>query len=91
MRTKSGRTMTPSSRFLDVTKIPEGNLMSKKREEAISAELKQLFEDLQALHSVLKEDIPPNTKVLRSHMFVVEKYLACGKFDKMKARLVADG
>jgi hypothetical protein len=47
MRTRSGRTMTPPSRFLGVTKIPEGNLMSKKREEAISAELKQLFEDLQ--------------------------------------------
>jgi hypothetical protein len=91
MRTRSGRTITPPSRFLGVTKIPEGNLMCRKTEEAISAELKQLFEDLQALHPVLKEDIPPSTKVLRSHMFVVEKYLACGKFDKVKARLVTDG
>jgi hypothetical protein len=28
---------------------------------------------------------------LHSHMFVVEKYLANGEFDKMRARLVADG
>jgi hypothetical protein len=91
MRTRSGRTMTPPSPFHGVTKIPEGNLMCRKTEKAILAELKQLFEDLQALHPVLKEDIQPNTKVLRSHMFVVEKYLACGKFYKLKARLVADG
>jgi hypothetical protein len=91
MRTRSGRAMSPPSQFLGVTKILEGNLMSRKTEEAISAELKQRFEDLQALHPVLKEDIPTNTKVLRSHMFVVEKYLACGKFDKVKARLVANG
>jgi hypothetical protein len=91
MRTRSGRMITPPSQFLGVTKIPEGNLMSRKTEEAISAELKQLLEDLQALHPVMKEDITTNTKVLRSHMFVVEKYLACGKFEKVKARLVANG
>lgn len=27
---------------------------------------------------------------LKSHMFVVEKYLANGSFNKMKARLIAD-
>jgi len=91
MRTRSGRSMIPRSRFLGVTKIPEDNLKVRKTEEAISAELKQLFKDLQALHPVLKKDIPPDTKLLRSDMFVAEKYLACGKFDKMKARLVADG
>jgi hypothetical protein len=35
--------------------------MSRRTEEAILAELQQLFEDLQALYPVLKEDIPPNT------------------------------
>lgn len=72
MRTRSGRTMIPSSQFLGVRKISEGNPMSRKTAEATLAEWKQLFEDLQAFHPVLKDDIPPNTRVLRSHVFVVE-------------------
>jgi hypothetical protein len=38
-----------------------------------------------------RAEIKPGTKILNSHMFVVEKYLANGSFDKMKARLVTDG
>jgi hypothetical protein len=57
----------------------------------VLSELRQLFKELQALCPISKEKIPSNTKVLRSHMFVVEKYLACEKFEKMKARLIADG
>jgi hypothetical protein len=49
-----------------------------------------LFEDLKAL-SVRRAEIKAGTKILKPHMFVVEKYLANGEFDKMKARLVADG
>jgi hypothetical protein len=58
---------------------------------AVLSELKQLFKELQALCPISKENIPSNKILLRSHMFVVEKHLACGKFKKMKARLVADG
>jgi len=58
---------------------------------AINAELKMLFEDLKELRCVRRAEIKAGTKILKSHMFVVEKYLANGEFDKMKARLVADG
>jgi hypothetical protein len=43
------------------------------------------------LRAVKRASIKAGTKILKSHMFVVTKYLASGEFDKMKARLVADG
>jgi hypothetical protein len=78
-------------KFLGITQGPDPDFKALEISKAIAGELKQLFEKLQALSPVLKEEIPPSTKVLNSHMFVVEKHLACGKFDKVKARLVADG
>jgi hypothetical protein len=50
-----------------------------------------LFKDLKVLRAVKRASIKAGTKILKSHMFVVTKYLASGEFDKMKARLVADG
>jgi hypothetical protein len=50
-----------------------------------------LFEKLKALRPVKHALIKAGMKILCSHMFVVEKYLAGGEFNKMKARLVADG
>lgn len=40
---------------------------------------------------IRKTEIEEGSKILTSHMFVVVKYLASGEFEKMKARLVADG
>jgi len=57
----------------------------------IEAELRMLFEELRALRCVRRAAIKAGTKILNSHMFVVDKYLTNGSFDKMKARLVADG
>jgi len=46
---------------------------------------------LNALRAVKRASIKAGTKILKSHMFIVTKYLALGEFNKMKARLVADG
>jgi hypothetical protein len=74
-----------------VTKVAHEDWKMKANEKAINGELKMLFQELKALRPVRRASIKGGTKILRSHMFVVEKYLAGGEFDKMKARLVADG
>jgi hypothetical protein len=53
--------------------------------------LKQLFEELKALFPVCHTYLKASTKLLKSHMFMAEKRLACGAFDKMKANLIANG
>jgi len=58
---------------------------------AVEAELRMLFEELQVLRCVRRVAIKAGTKILKSHMFIVEKRLADSSFDKMKAKLVADG
>jgi len=88
--TRSGRSIICPSRFLQVTKITREDWKTEVSTIAINTEMKMLFEDLKAL-SVRRAEIKAGTKILKSHMFVVEKYLANGEFDKMKARLVADG
>jgi hypothetical protein len=39
---------------------------------------------------VMKADVPEDAEVLRCFIFLVEKFLANGEFDKIKARLVAN-
>lgn len=59
--------------------------------KAIRAELNMLFDELKALMKIVKSaSIKVGTKILKSHMFVVAKYLASGEFGKMKAQLVVD-
>jgi len=55
------------------------------------AEPTTLFQDLKILRAVKRASIKPGTKIMKSHMFIVTKYLASGEYDKMKARLIADG
>jgi hypothetical protein len=88
--TRSGRSIIRPSRFVQVTKVSREDWKMEASTIAIKAELKMLFEDLKALRCVRRAEIKAGTKILKSHMFVVEKYLANGEFDKMKARLVAD-
>ncbi len=59
--------------------------------KAIEAEILQIFVELKALLPVMHEDIPEDAEVLRSFIFLVEKFLATGEFDKVKARIVANG
>lgn len=91
---RSGRIaagVKPPERLTLHSKLSQQSWQEQETKQAIEGELKQLFEELEALKLVKDEDIPPDTKVLRSHMFVVEKLKADGSFDKVKARLVADG
>jgi hypothetical protein len=59
---------------------------------AIKAEIKQLM-DVRAFQPVHSGGLSEQTKkkIIPSHMFLKEKLLANGEFDKMKARLVAGG
>jgi len=50
-----------------------------------------LFLELVALVPRRRHQIPATVTILKSHLFLVNKYLANGDFDKVKARLVADG
>jgi len=62
--------------------------------DAIKDELVQLFFTKGALKPQLLRDYQKSNlhiPILRSHMFLREKYDAMGVFEKMKARLVADG
>jgi len=62
--------------------------------DSIKEELEQLFVKKKALVPVLYRDIARVNlyfPILRSHMFLREKFNALGVFEKIKARLVADG
>jgi hypothetical protein len=61
--------------------------------KAITSELKQLFDDKKALVPVKRSDLTQEelSKVIRSVMFLKNKFDANGVFEKIKARLVADG
>jgi hypothetical protein len=55
------------------------------------AEIRQVFDELQALQPVEKAGIPANVKPLGSHLFTVEKFTATGQHDKYKSQLVSHG
>jgi hypothetical protein len=61
--------------------------------DAIVAELKQLLKDKRAMTPVHRGDLSSRQlkKVIRSIMFLKTKYDGIGRFEKIKARLVANG
>jgi len=79
----------PPDKLTLATKIQESSWKEEAKTKAINAEISQLFDELKALEAVKK--VPKDAEVLRSHMFVVDKFLANGDFDKTKARIVANG
>ncbi len=87
--------ITPPERYLLLSKIKAttDKIMQKEQAkfEAIQKEVLQLFQELEVLMPVMKSDIPEDAEVLRCFIFLVEKFLANGEFDKIKARLVANG
>ena len=60
---------------------------------AIVKELVQLLHDKKAMHPVRRADLSSDDlkRAIRSHMFLKAKFDATGKFEKIKARLVANG
>ena len=75
---------------LSVKKATE--MLGSAATEAIKKELTMLLEK-QVFHPVKWEDVSKEDKIksIRSFMFMKEKYLPSGKFDKVKARLVGNG
>jgi hypothetical protein len=88
---RSGRSVHRPLRYMQVTKVSREDWKKEASTIAIEAELRMLFEELKALRCVTRAVIKAGMKILKSHMFVVEKYLANGSFNKMNWRLVADG
>jgi hypothetical protein len=84
--TRLGRSIHRPVRYMQVTKVSKENWKMEATTIAIESELRMLFEELKALRCIRRASIKAGTKILKSHMFVVEKYLANGSFDKMKAR-----
>ncbi len=66
-------------------------MKEKAKLKAIEHEILLIFKELKAVMPVFKKDIPKDAQILRSFIFLVEKYLANGAFDKTKACIVANG
>jgi hypothetical protein len=81
----------PPVRYVQATFVGKERWREPAAENAISAEVKQLFKELNALRPVERNAIATGACILTCHLFLVEKFLADGRFDKMKARLVSHG
>jgi hypothetical protein len=85
----------PSRYAAATVKLREGGHNEEKKNAEIRAakmaEIKQVFEELQALEPVDKEKIPEGIKPLGCHLFMVEKFDANGPHEKYKSRLVLLG
>jgi hypothetical protein len=86
--TRSGRLVTRPSRYALVTKVARLAWQEQVAKDAIMKELRQLIKELVAIVLVKRMSIPADVTLLKTHMFLVNKYLADGSFDKVKARLV---
>jgi hypothetical protein len=89
--TRSGRLITRPSRYALVMTVARSAWEEEVAKVAIEKELRQLIEELVAIAPVKRTSFPADVTILKSHMFLVNKYSANGSFDKVKARLVAVG
>jgi hypothetical protein len=81
----------PPVHYVQATFVGKDRWQEPAAETVIKAEVKQLFEELCALRPVHRSEIVAGACILTCHLFLVEKFLADGSFDKMKARLVSHG
>jgi G3E family GTPase len=89
------RGISRPERYMLLTKIQKAmkTLAIDKEQakfDAIQKEIIQLFEELKAIVPVMIADVPKDAEDLRCFIFLVEKFLANGEFNKIKARLVAN-
>jgi hypothetical protein len=95
-KSRNGASSTPASHHpdtrlshpIDIDKAEKAN--KKAIEKADKDEIELLFVDLNGLLPVYEEELD-GEKAYNSHLFGVEKFLANGKHDKFKSRLVFDG
>ena len=78
------------SLYYSIKQVMQNKVKAPSGEQSIIAEIKSLF-DFGALIPVMAEDVPTSEKekLIQSFMFLVDKTTAEGKFDRVKARLVA--
>jgi len=87
---------TTPSRYVLSTKVQQTTnkmdaIKEKSKLKAIQKEILQIFQELKAVEPVMKSDVPHDAEILCCFVFLVEKFLANGEFDKIKARLVVNG
>jgi hypothetical protein len=81
----------PPIRYVQATFFGKDRWQEPATDAAINAEINQLFKELHALRPVHRQAIAAGACILTCNLFLVEKFLANGGFDKMKARLVRHG
>ena len=79
-----------------ITRIREAteelkSIKERAKFDVIQNERLQIFNELTVVKPVRKPDIPRGAEILCCFVFLVEKFLANGEFDKIKACLVTNG
>ncbi len=87
--------MPPLQRYVLITRIREAteelkSIKERAKFDVIQNERLQIFNELTVVKPVRKPDIPRGAEILCCFVFLVEKFLANGEFDKIEARLVAN-
>jgi phosphoglucomutase len=78
--TRSSRQVTRPSRYAMVMMVARSAWQEEAAKKAIKKELAQLVKELGAIVPVKRTSIPKGVTILKSHMFLVNKYLANGGF-----------
>ena len=85
----------PSCYAMVTKKVQSNSIGNEEMKQSLNKaeedEIRLVFEELDAMEPVRKEDIPKGYKAHNTHLFTVEKFMADGKHDKFKSRLVAHG
>jgi hypothetical protein len=81
----------PPCRFVLLTKIKAtteqiNEIKERAKFTAIQREILQIFEELKAVEPVMKSEVPEDAEIHHCFLFLVEKFLVIGKFDKIKTR-----